>query len=246
VIIMTLKINLRSVRIPALVGAGALAASLAVTIPIASHNAHADHAGRTPVAAPAGPTPRPGDTGPITLVPGTHWVDGLALGYPDTQSGALSAGLEYTTAFVECLDPDRLSAIAREIAAPGGKIGSDPAAVAGNDRVLVGAPASGPLPAGTALVLTGRMYQLLDFDQHEAHLLLLYTMAAAGPNAPDLAGKVLVLPVRLSWVGSDWKLATWDGGAGYRGLIAAPDSAAAYGDGWLDLPSAADGPGSWS
>jgi hypothetical protein len=246
VIIMTRKINFRSVRITALVGAGALAASLAVAIPLASHNAHADHPGRTPVAAPAGPSPQPGDAGPVSLVHGDRWADGLALGYPDTRSGALSAGLEYTTAFVECLDPDRLRAVLHDIAAPGQKIAADPVAVARSDRALVGAPASGPLPAGTALVLTGRMYQLLDFDQHGARLLLLFTMAASGPNAPDLSGKVLALPARLSWVGGDWKLAAWDGGTNYRTLVAAPDSTAAYNDGWLDLPSAADGPGSWS
>ena len=243
---MTRKINFRSVRITTLVGAGALVASLAVAIPLASHHAHADHPGPVPVAAPAGPSPQPEDVGPVALVSGTHWADGLAVGYPDTRSGALSAALEYTTAFVECLDPARLRAVLRDIDAPGGKIAADPAAATRNDRALVGAPASGPLPAGTALVLTGRMYQLLDFDQHRAQLLLLFTMAASGPNAPDLSGKVLALPAQLSWVGGDWKLATWDGGTNYQTQVAAPDSTAAYDDGWLDLPSAADDPGSWS
>ena len=243
---MTRKINFRSVRIPALLGAGALAASLAVAIPLANRGAHADHPGRVPVPAPVGSSPQPGATGPVTLIPGTRWVDGLALGYPDTRSGALSAALEYTTSFVECLDADRLRSIARQIAAPSERVASDPAAVVRNDRALVGAPGSGSLPAGTALVLTGRMYQLPDFEQGSAHVLLLFTMAASGPSAPDLSGKVLALPVRLSWVGGDWKLAAWDGGAGYRSLVAAPDSSAAYDDGWLDLPSAADGPGSWS
>ena len=243
---MTRKINFRSVRITALVGAGALAAGLAVAIPLASHHAHADHPEPAPVAAPAGPSPQPGDAGPVTLVSGTRWVDGLAVGYPDTRSGALSAGLEYTTAFVECLDPDRLRAVLHDIAAPGEKIAADPVTVTRNDRALIGAPASGPLPAGTALVLTGRMYQLLAFDRHGARVLLLFTLVASGPNAPDLSGKVLALPAQLSWVGGDWKLATWDGGTNYQTQVAAPDSTAAYDDGWLDLPSAADGPGSWS
>lgn len=243
---MTRKINLRSARFSALAGAGALAASVAVAIPLANHPAHDNQHGRAPVAAPAGPSPSPGDGGPIALVSGARWVDGLALGYPDNRSGALSAGLEYTTAYVECLDPDRLRAITRDVAAPGGRLGGDPVAVTGSERALIGAPASGPLPAGTALVLTGRMYQLLNFDQHGARLLLMFTMAATGPNAADLAGQVLTLPVQLSWVRGDWKLVAWGGGAKYRSLIAAPDSTAAYDNGWFDLPSAADGPGSWS
>jgi hypothetical protein len=115
-----------------------------------------------------------------------------------------------------------------------------------SDRALIGAPATGRLPAGAALVLTGRMYQLLDFTQPQAHLLFLFTMQASGPGAPDLSGKVMILPVRLRWMAGDWKLAAWDGGAQYRTLIAPPDSTTAYDDGWLDLPSAADGPGSWS
>ena len=243
---MTPKINFRSTRVKAVAAAGALAAALAVAIPLASQGAHAGGPGRTPAAAPAGPSPAPGDTGPIALVSGAQWVDGLALGYPDSKSGALSAGLEYLTAYVECLDPDRLRAVVRDVAAPGEKIGADPSAVTRGDRALVGAPATGALPAGTALLLTGRMYQLLDADRQQAHLLLLFTMTASGPNAPDLSGKVLALPVRLRWVGNDWKLAAWDGGTKYRSLIAAPDSTAAYDDGWFDLPSTADGPGSWS
>ena len=243
---MTRKINFRSVRFTALLGVGALAASLAVAILLASHSAHVGHRGQVPVAAPAEPSPQPGAASPVTFVPGARWVDGLALGYPDTRSGALSAGLEYTTAFVECLDTGRLRAVLHDIAAPGEKISADPAAVTRNDRALIGAPTSGPLPAGTALVLTGRMYQLLNFDQHEARLLLLFTLAGSGPSAPDLSGKVLALPARLIWVSGDWKLATWDGGMNYQAQIAAPDSTAAYDDGWLDLPSAADGPGSWS
>ncbi len=243
---MTWKINFRSARTAALVGAGALAASLAVAVPLASHAAHGSQSGRAPVAAPAGPSPSPGDGGPVALVSGARWVDGLALGYPDTRSGALSAGLEFTTAYVECLDPDRLRAIARDVAAPGERPGGNPVAVTASDRALIGVPASGPLPAGSALVLTGRMYQLLDFDQHEARVLLMFTMAATGPKAADLAGEVLTLPVQLGWIKGDWKLVAWGGGAKYRSLIAPPDSTAAYDNGWLDLPSAADGPGSWS
>ncbi len=243
---MTLKINFRSVRISALVGAGALAAGLAVTIPLVSHGGHEGGSGRSPIATPAGPSPRPEDGGPVALMPGARWVGGLALGYPDTQSGALSAGLEYTTAYVECLDPTRLRAIAREITAPGEQIGADPAVVTAGDRALIGAPASGPLPAGTALVLTGRMYQLRDFAQGQARLLLMFTLMASGPDAPDLSGKVLTLPIHLKWADGDWKLTTWDGGEGYRSLVAAPDSTAAYDAGWLDLPSSGDGPGSWS
>ena len=241
---MTPKINFRSARVNAVLAAGALAASLAVVIPLASHDTHSG--GRAPAAAPAEPSPKTADSDPIALVPGARWVDGLALGYPATRSGALSAGLEYTAAYVECLDPARLGAIAHAIAAPGEKIGADPQAVTRGERALIGAPATGPLPAGTALVLTGRMYQLLDFDRGRAHLLLLFTMAASGPNAPDLSGKVLALPVQLRWTGGDWKLAAWDGGGKYRSLVAAPDSTAAYDNGWLDLPTAADGPGSWS
>ena len=243
---MTLKINFRSRRINALVGVVALAASLAVAISLTSHGGHTDHPGRAPIAAPAGPSPRPEDDGPIALVPGARWIDGLAFGYPDTQSGALSAGLEYTTAFVECLDPVRLRAIVREITAPGEQPGADPEVVTAGDRALIGAPTSGPLPAGTALVLTGRMYQLRDFAQGQARLLLMFTMMASGPDAPDLSGKVLTLPIRLKWADSDWKLTSWDGGEGYRSLVAAPDSTAAYDAGWLDLPSSGDGPGSWS
>ncbi len=80
---------------------------------------------------------------------------------------------------MECLDPDRLRAIARDVAAPGERPGGNPVAVTASDRALIGVPASGPLPAGSALVLTGRMYQLLDFDQHEARVLLMFTMAVS-------------------------------------------------------------------
>ena len=243
---MTPKIKLRSLRTAAVLGAAGLAASLAVAIPLASHAAHTT--GHGPVATPAGPSPRPNAiaAGPVELVPGAHWKDGLWLGYPRTQSGALSAGLEYTTAVVESLDPDRLRAVLADVLAPGERIAAGLAAAVRSDRALVGAPATGPLPAGAALVLTGRMYQLLDFNQSQAHLLLLFTMQASGPGAPDLSGKAMILPVRLRWAVGDWKLSAWDRGPSYRSLIAPPDSASAYGEGWLDLPSAADGPGSWS
>jgi hypothetical protein len=246
VIIMTPKINRRSLGINALVGAGALAASLAVVIPLASHTAHASHPGQAPVAAPAGPSPDPSQVGPTILVPGKDWADGLALGFPDTRSGALSAGLEDATAFIEALDVSRLSTVLRDIGTPGERVVPDLAVVVRNDRALIDAPANGPLPPGAALSLTGRMYQLPYFDQRKACVLLLFTMAAYGPGAPDLSGKALAVSVQLNWAGSDWKLAAWGGGTDRRAPLAPPDSTAAYDDGWTDLPSAADGPGSWS
>ena len=188
----------------------------------------------TPPIRPAH-TPRPG---PMRLVQGREFVNGVYVGYPHSTQGAVSAAAEYLTQIGSTLDPDRSAAVARLAAAP--SYADAPQQVAQGTviaRRRAGLPGSGPVPSGVSVELTPVQYQLCDVTPGRATVLFLgdYTQTTASGTSQVSLG---VWPVQMTWATADWKLLPDQPGDSYSSLRADPGSPAASAKGWQDLAPA--------
>jgi hypothetical protein len=168
---------------------------------------------------------------------GGQIFNGVHVGFPDTQSGALSAAVEYMTDIASTLDPDRSATIARLVADPaytGAQ--NDFAQGIEQSRLDYGLPKSGPVPEGAALQLTAVEYQVKSYSADAAEVLLLGDLAVTLPNQGTTT-HVGTFPVQLVWSAGDWKFAQATDTADYRNIAVRPDSTQAVADGWTDLPS---------
>ena len=203
------------------------------------HAAAAPGAAPVPTAAtrrPSAATTSPTATPSLQLVTGGQDINGVHVGFPDTESGALSASVEYMTDIASTLDPDRSATIARLVAAPTyTSAQNDFAQGIEQSRLDYGLPESGPVPQGAALQLTAVQYQVKTYSVDSAEVLLLGDLAVTLPNQGTVT-HVGAFPVQLVWSAGDWKYTPATDTTDYRSIAVQPDSAQAAADGWTDLP----------
>lgn len=182
-------------------------------------------------------TPSPSSSAvPVQLVEGSHRVNGVAVGYPHTQAGAVSAAVEYLTQLDSTLDPDRAVAIADVIADREG--GVNPASFRQgtiNSRTHLGLPTTGPVLTGASMNLGPVSYQIREVAHNRITVLLLNYLTVITP-AQGMRNLVVVIPCTLAWSLGDWKLRMrTDGDPDYAELRYPPGSAQAVAAGWLPV-----------
>lgn len=172
---------------------------------------------------------------PLTIVQGNQFVNGLHVGYPHSETGAVSAAVEYWTQLGSTLDSDRAATIARLAADPAWtdgpqQLAKGPVAT----RQTLGLPTSGPVPAGASVQLEPIEYQVRAATANTTTVLLLADYTTTTP-AEGTSTHVGVFPLQMNWTASDWKIADPTDGNTYSNLAAIPGSAQASSDGWAEL-----------
>lgn len=194
-------------------------------------------ASSTPASAEPSPTPTPETVigALLMLVRGTRLVNGIAVGYPHTDVGAVSAAVEYASQVCSTLDPDRSAAIGRAIG--DGSPGAQPEDFAEgtvNSRRKLGLPIAGPLPDTASMILGPVAFQLRERSADRVIVLLLAYLTMSSPQAGMRSG-LGVFPALLRWNGEDWKLARLTDGVDYKDLSAQPGSLRAAQLGWVEM-----------
>jgi hypothetical protein len=221
-----------------LVSATALVSTLgahtrASAAPLLSLPAPAPTVTATGSAAPLATDPGP-QTPVLELVRGRTQITGVYVGYPHTQAGAVSAGIEYITNLAS-LDPDREAAVGRLVAdSTWALAGQQFAAGAIKTRRGIGLSGTADVPAGASIEVTPVSYQLRDVSADRVNVLLLSYLVTTTPQAGTLSRTILEnLP--MHWDGLDWKLlkSTDAADTQYRALLATPGTAKAVGLGWV-------------
>ncbi|GAA2522500.1 hypothetical protein [Pilimelia columellifera] len=194
----------------------------------------------SPQANPsASPAPEASPTGgsktPLRLVHGKRTRNGIAVGYPHSAAGAVSAAIEYWAQLGSTLDPDRARKIGDTIAADDFEDAGDYLARGpSNSRRKLGLPTSGPLPEGSTMTLSPAAYQLRDQSDDHMTVLLLSYLTTTTPSSGVL-NRVGVFPIELAWQG-DWRMRRPSGNDGdYLSLSRTPGSAEATAAGWQDF-----------
>ena len=177
----------------------------------------------------------PGTQKPLQLVAGKNYAGGVSTGYPDTLTGAVSAGVEYASVLGSTLSPQTAAAVSQAIADPSYRAAGAQAVqgVADSRHDMDLAPA-GPVPQGASLSFDPSEYQLRDQAPGRVTVLLLGDVtetAASGSTQVLLA----VIPVPLHWADGDWKLLAPDTSVTYTGLSASPGTQAAASLGWQPI-----------
>jgi hypothetical protein len=196
-----------------------------------------------PWAATATPSPSPGKnnqatlTGPVQVVQGRQFINGVYLVFPHSAIGAVSAADEFLTLIASTLDPDRAAAVMRMVADPGYSSGPQQAAEgAVNDRRDLGLPATDPPPSNVSLQTEPVEYQVRDVTSDQVTVLLLCDFVATVPGQGTQT-RIGVFPLRMHWASGDWKIlppVTTD----YSSLGAEPGSPQAAASGWQQLMQA--------
>ena len=172
--------------------------------------------------------------GPVHVVQGTRLVNGVSLGFPHTTIGAISAADAVMTEVGSTLDPVRAAAVLSATADPSFTDGPRQAADgAVNDRVALGLPASGPVPAAASQQVIPVEYQVLYAGPDKVTMLLLADFVTTVPGQAAVT-RVAVFPVPVHWARGDWKVLPFPA-TDYSGLAAEPGSPQAAQFGWQDL-----------
>ncbi|GAB1690742.1 hypothetical protein KRM28CT15_25450 [Krasilnikovia sp. M28-CT-15] len=224
-----------------------VAVALAAVLVLVRGRDHASVAASPPAAptAPAGatvsavPSTTPavaGGASPLRLAQGARRVNGVAVGYPHTQVGAVSAAVEYAAQVGSTLDPTRAIQIGTAVTDPvSGRRPAEFAEGPADSRRRLGLPVAGPVPAGASMTLGPVSYQIRDADADHVNVLLLGYLTVMTP-AKGMRNLVGVFPVPLVWSGGDWKMVRRASDApDYAELRFAPGSAQAVAAGWLPL-----------
>lgn len=237
----------RRARKRALVAVAAVALVLSAAVVVTrggdqgtAHAAPADTAVPVEAAtAAASPAQSPGGAAtasPLTLVDGARRVNGVAVGYPHSRTGAVSAAMEYATQMGSTLDPARAVQIGEAITDPA--TGRPAAAFAEgptDSRRRLGLAMSGPVPTGASMSLGPVSYQIRDADRDHVNVLLLGYLTVITP-AKGMQNLVGVFPMPLVWSDGDWKMVRRAADApDYAELRLAPGSTEAVAAGWLPL-----------
>ena len=226
--------------IPAILAVGALTVAALVIAPLLTLHHHGS-ASPTPSPSPTtSPTPSP--SGAVTLVKGSHAVDGIEVGYPHTTVGAISAAVQYLDAAESTLDPDYAASVIRLVGDPANASLSANFATSTVDlRADLKLPTTGPLPAPIAFQTTAAMFQARD-DAADSLLVLVLASGTYTNGQGGIAQTTGVFPLRMHWVDGDWRLAAVGGdGHDYSPLNVNPYTSEAAARGWLPLVSSFGG-----
>ena len=178
-------------------------------------------------------------SGAVTLVGGARSADGVAVGYPHTMIGAISAASTYLDAAASTLDPDYAASVMR-VAGANAALPADLAASTVALRGDLQLPTTGPLASPISFQTVSEMYQLRDAAAD--HVLVLLLTESTFVNARGgMAQTTGVFPVGMQWIAGDWKLASVGGTANYANLTATPYTQAAASQGWFALVPATGG-----
>lgn len=226
------------VVVAVLLGAAALLArggqrSAEVTSPLAGGRSSGPGVGGSPVpgGGPAGALPSP-----LRLVGGARLVNGVAVGYPHTLVGAVSAAVEYTTQAGSTFDLARTAEIAQAITDSSyGDARAFYVRGAVNVRRHLGLPLGGPVPPGASQTFGPMAYQVRQPSTDDVTVLLLSYLTFTTPSR-GMEQRLIVLPARMVWHHGDWKVAKRPEGApDYLELLHQPGSAQAQAAGWQDF-----------
>lgn len=195
------------------------------------------HASVAATGGSTAPAPAPASSAiPVRLVQGSHRVNGVAVGYPHTEAGAVSAAVEYATQLGSTLDPDRAVAIGEVVADR--EAGVTPSSFREgpiNSRTHLGLPTTGPVLVGASMNLGPVSYQIREVAHNRITVLLLNYLTVITP-AQGMRNLVVVIPCTLAWSEGDWKLRVRsDSDPDYADLRYPPGSAQAVAAGWLPV-----------
>ena len=195
------------------------------------------------IAGPGGSTAPSGSSdpiappspGPMRLVRGSRAERGIGVGYPHTLTGAVSASVEFTTAFTSNLDLQRAVDVGTLVT--DGSFGAPEVFTQGpvGLRKLIGVATSGPVPIGASAVSSPAAYQVRDITNDSVTVLVLafYTLRS---EVVGYKSYIAVFPSRVVWNGEDWKLNRRpDNSPEFAELRLQPGSAEAAAAGWLDF-----------
>jgi hypothetical protein len=187
-----------------------------------------------PTSTPGESSGTPALAGPVQLLPGREQVNGVALGFPQSTVGAVSAAADTAGEVFSTLDPDRAAAVMRMTADPSYASAPLQAAQGANsDRQSFGIPASGPVPPGYSLLVQPVEYQVRDDTADRVTVLLLCDATTSRPGQGTQT-RVAVFPLQMHWAQADWKVASV-GTDSYASLAAEPFSPRAAALGWQEL-----------
>lgn len=167
--------------------AGAVLLLVAVAVGVALESAASPHkpesyapptpdrlsASTAAAAVSSSSSPTVSAVGQLKIVQGDQLIDGLHVGYPHSEVGAVSAAAEYWTQLGSTLDPDRAATIARLAADPTWADG--PAQLAKGPvatRQELGLLTTGSVPAGDSVQLEPVEYQLRNTSADSTTVLL--------------------------------------------------------------------------
>lgn len=201
-----------------------------------------DTSSPSPSAAPAtrsAPSATsPALAGPVQVLQGREQVNGVALGFPHSTPGAVSAAYADATEVLSTLDPDRAAAVMRMVADPSWPNAPQLAAAgAAGDRKDLGLPAAGPVPDGDSVQTEPVEYQVRNAAPDRVLVMLLCDGSITAPSQGTTT-EVGVFPFQMHWNAADWKVQSVNVTSADQKLAAEPDSPQAAADGWQQLESA--------
>ncbi|WP_157974919.1 hypothetical protein [Glycomyces dulcitolivorans] len=168
---------------------------------------------------------------------GTELVSGMWTGFDHDLTGAISAGVEYWSAYSANLDPSRGEALGAVIYSESMLAELDAEALramALDSRDEIGVPAEGEVPEGTDLNVAFSNYQTYGHSEDRVNVLLLGEATVYDDGVPQTSP--VLYPLVMVWEGGDWKIDGFPfGDLDYEALLADPGSLEATELGWFRL-----------
>jgi len=182
-------------------------------------------------ASPAPATSATATPGMIVLPHAAGLENGLAVGWPHTDEGAVAMDVAADTAFGASFDLDREASIERTLAptAPGGV--ANVVAVVRHARAKSGITAGGPLPAGVLSSITDSMAKIIASHGDQRTVCTWGVLRVTGVPVPTNAPSTTCF--LIGWVHGDWHI-VGDGPAQPQ-TVFTPGDAASVAAGWKVL-----------
>lgn len=227
--------------------AGALAVGLFVALLGMLFAGHRSPPPATPTGRPAPVRPAPSavpstagiwtvppvSAGPLLLPHPAVTTQGVALGYPHSTAGAISAAARYAEEAVG-LDTSRAATVARLTAAPSYlTAAADLTAAVAAARQVLGLPLSGAT-GGAYLLLQAKGYRVADATPDRVVVAILGLAEGAGPATGGWGRTSATAATHtLVWASGDWRIAA--AATPVTEPAPWPGTTQAYQQGWRDL-----------
>lgn len=169
---------------------------------------------------------------------GTKLVSGMWTGFDHDLVGAVSAGVEFWSAYSANLDPGRGEELGAAIYSESMLADLDTEelrAMAIDSRESIGIPVEGAVPEGTDLNVAFSNYQTYGYEADRVNVLLLGESTVYIDDGVPQTSPV-VYPLVMVWESGDWKIDGFPfGDLDYQSLVADPGSLEATELGWHRL-----------